>query len=186
VVAGWVTTITSALDDPDGKKTGESLGHRLVPTLVPGFLVEIRSAEAAVAELEGQLEATKPEGGDEEAERAEQDPDGLTEVEIRALKRELTKAKRERKRLGEQLAQRLKAAHAELSAEQKQALTLELLKQEMDAQRQRYVVAHRQQVVRVVESWWDKYRVPLREIETERDAAAERLGGFLRQLGYVA
>ena len=36
------------------------------------------------------------------------------------------------------------------------------------------------------EKCWNKYRVPLTEIERECDAAAERLAGFLRQLGYVA
>src|SRR5215211_3225121 len=36
------------------------------------------------------------------------------------------------------------------------------------------------------EMWWDKCRVPLTEIETECEVAAERLAGFLRQLGHVA
>lgn len=48
----------------------------------------------------------------------------------------------------------------------------------------RRVVAHRQAVVAAVESWWSKYRVTLRDLEAERDAAKGRLDGFLRELGY--
>ncbi len=35
------------------------------------------------------------------------------------------------------------------------------------------------------ENWWDKYRVTLRDIEEERDAAKGRLDGFLEELGYA-
>jgi hypothetical protein len=55
------------------------------------------------------------------------------------------------------------------------------LRRELD----RRVAAHRQAVVSAVEGWWGKYRVTLRAIEGERDAAKGRLDGFLRELGYV-
>jgi type I restriction enzyme M protein len=185
LVAGWVTTITSGLEDPEAAKVGNLLEHQLVHALVPAFLEELREAEALVAEIEGRLEVTKPEENQEE-EAATPASDALTEVEVRSLKRELTAAKRKRKRIGEELAKRLKDAHAQLKAEQKQALALALLKQKLDVQREHYVTSHRQQVIKTVEMWWDKYRVPLNEIEAERDAVADRLSGFLQQLGYLA
>jgi type I restriction enzyme M protein len=40
-------------------------------------------------------------------------------------------------------------------------------------------------VVEAVENWWGKYRVTLRDIEGERDAAKGRLDGFLAELGYA-
>jgi type I restriction enzyme M protein len=49
----------------------------------------------------------------------------------------------------------------------------------------RYVAAHRSEVVAAVEMWWDKYRVTLKHIEADRDSAATRLTAFLRDLGYV-
>ena len=39
---------------------------------------------------------------------------------------------------------------------------------------ERYRVAHWQQVIAAVENGWDKYRVTLQDIETERDVAAKQ------------
>jgi type I restriction enzyme M protein len=50
---------------------------------------------------------------------------------------------------------------------------------------ERYVTAQRKQIVTVFETWWDKYKVTLTEIETKRNAAAQELAGFLKGLGYV-
>lgn len=50
---------------------------------------------------------------------------------------------------------------------------------------ERYGMTHRQQVIAAVENWWDEYRVTLRDIEAERDAAAKQLDKFLRGLRYV-
>ena len=47
-----------------------------------------------------------------------------------------------------------------------------------------YVTAHRQQIIAALENWWDKYAVPLHQIEAERDAATTKLAGFLKDLGY--
>jgi type I restriction enzyme M protein len=46
------------------------------------------------------------------------------------------------------------------------------------------LTAHRQKAVAAVENEWDKYRVTLRHIDGERDAAKARLDGFLEELGY--
>jgi len=40
-------------------------------------------------------------------------------------------------------------------------------------------------VIVTVENWWDKYRVTLQDIETERDAARQQLNEFLSGLGYA-
>lgn len=45
--------------------------------------------------------------------------------------------------------------------------------------------AHRREVVAAVEAWWDKYHVTLRDIECERNAATERLDGFMKALMYA-
>jgi type I restriction enzyme M protein len=36
-----------------------------------------------------------------------------------------------------------------------------------------------------VENWWDKYRVTLQDIESQRDAARQQLSEFLSGLGYA-
>jgi type I restriction enzyme M protein len=48
----------------------------------------------------------------------------------------------------------------------------------------RYIAAHRAEVVAAFETWWDKYRVTLGELEASRDAARAKLESFLVELGY--
>jgi type I restriction enzyme M protein len=50
---------------------------------------------------------------------------------------------------------------------------------------ERYIAAQRKLIVSAFETWWDKYRVTLTEIEGRRDGAAAALQGYLRGLGYV-
>ena len=48
-----------------------------------------------------------------------------------------------------------------------------------------YIRHQRQEVIAAFETWWDKYRVTLADIETARDAATEELKGYLEGLGYA-
>ncbi len=80
---------------------------------------------------------------------------------------------------------RLSAKRALLTDEECQGLALAIFKDGLTAQLERYVTAHRQQVIVVVENWWDKYRVTLQDIEGERDVATKRLSKFLSGLGYA-
>lgn len=50
---------------------------------------------------------------------------------------------------------------------------------------ERYIRQQRQEVIATFETWWDKYRVTLADIEAERDAAAKELQQYLEGLGYV-
>jgi len=179
VVEGWVTTILTALEDGSSKAT--PLDHKLVKRLLPEFLAEIAEVEGQVAELDGTIKAATAKGDDDEDE----DDEALSESEIKALKRKLSAAKRKLKALHKGFSDRLEAAQAEVDAEQAEALVLDILKADLRRELDRRVVAHRQAVVAAVESWWGKYRVTLRDIEGERDAAKAVLDGFLGELGYV-
>ena len=64
-------------------------------------------------------------------------------------------------------------------------LLLTILRKDMQAIVERYVGAQRQQVVAAFEGWWEKYRVTLSDIESERDAAAMSLKSFLAGLKYA-
>ena len=94
-------------------------------------------------------------------------------------------AKAELKTLKNELVKRLEAARAALSDEDCRDLVLAIFKDGLIAELERYVTAHRQQVIAAVENWWDKYRVTLQDIEAERDAAAKKLNEFLQGLGYA-
>ena len=183
VVEGCVTTILTALEDEDKKSKFDPLDHKLVKKLMPEYLDEIAEAEAKVAELQGTLKAADG-GGDEESDE-EEDCEELSEAEVKALKKQLTAAKKELKALKLSFAERLEESHGAIGPEQAEALVLDILHDELRAEVDRRVGAHRQLVVAVVENWWSKYRVNLCEIEEERDSARTRLDGFLSELSYA-
>lgn len=94
VVEGWVTTIATALEDEKSK--ADPLDHKLVRELLPEFLEEIETAEATVAELDGTIKAARSSGDedDDNGAEADADEDGLSEAELKALKKKLSAAKR--------------------------------------------------------------------------------------------
>jgi type I restriction enzyme M protein len=184
VVEGWVTTILTALEDGGGK--GTPLDHKLVKRLLPEYLDEIAEVEGKVAELDGTIKAATASGDDDEdGDGGGDDDEALSEAEIKALKKKLSAAKAKLKTLHKGFSDRLEAAQDEVDGDEAEALVLDILKADLRRELDRRVVAHRQAVVAAVEGWWRKYRVTLRAIEGERDAAKGRLDGFLKELGYV-
>lgn len=181
-IDGWVTTITTAMDEDGGKF--DPLDHKLVKRILAEFLDEIAETEGLVAELDGQLKSTERSADDDE-DGAGEDEEVLSEADKKALKTRLTAAKKTLKQLKAALADRLTKANSALTDDGARELVLNLLKADLKAVLDRAVNAHRQQVVAAVENWWDKYRVTLRDIEKERDDAKTRLDGFLKELGYV-
>ena len=182
VVEGWVTTILTALEEGDSK--ADPLDHKLTKRLLPEFIETVGEVEARVAELDGTIKAATAKGGDDDEE--EEDEDALTEEEIKALKSELRAAKSKQKTLREGFSKRLAEAQSEVGADQARTLVLDLLKGDLRRELDRRIAADRQAVVVTVENWWEKYRVTLRYIESERDEAKAKLDGFLAELGYVA
>jgi type I restriction enzyme M protein len=49
----------------------------------------------------------------------------------------------------------------------------------------RYLDAEKRQLIQAVENLWDKYAVPSRDLETQRDETLKVLDGFLKGLSYV-
>ena len=182
VVEGWVTTILTALEDENAKSTFDPLRHKLVKKLMPQYLDDIAGAETKVGELQSTLKSD--DAGDEDTGDDEEGEE-LTEAQIRAIKKQLTAGKKELHKLKLGFAERLKDAHAAIGVKEAEALVLDILRDELRAEVDRRVAAHRQHVVAVAENWWAKYRINLREIEAERDRARTRLDGFLSELSYV-
>lgn len=125
------------------------------------FEVLIEPTEVEIAEIEGQLEPYKE------------------------ITKQLKEAKAKLKTLKNELVKRLDVARTALTNEKCQSLVLGIFKDGLIVELERYVTAHRQQVIAAVENWWDKYRVTLQDIEMERDAAAQQLNKFLHSLGYA-
>jgi len=181
VVDGWVTTITTAMEDSDAK--ADPLDHKLVPELLPYYLDEWAAIEGRRAELDAQVKAgsaTGDEGDEELADGAET----LSLAELAALKRQLAAVKKQHKAMQQEFITKLGKARAELTATQERSLVLHLAENDVVVHLDAYVTAHRQQIAATLENWWDKYAIPLLQIEAQRDAATAQLAVFLKGLGY--
>ena len=181
VVDGWVTTITTAMEDSDAK--ANPLDHKLVPELLPSYLEELAAIEAHRAELDAEIKAATASGDEDEDEPAD-DAEALSPAELATLKKQLAAVKRKQKAMHQEFITKLGKARAELTAAQERDRVLCLAKNDVVIQLNGYVTAHRQQIIAALETWWDKYTVSLRQIEAERDAVTTKLTTFLKGLGY--
>jgi type I restriction enzyme M protein len=180
VVDGWVTTITTAIEDSDTKADPQN--HKLIPELLPSYLQELAAIEAHRAALDAQIK-TAVATADEDDEPLD-DAEPLSLGELARLKKQLAAIKKQEKAMHQELITKLGKARAELTAAQERDLVLRLAKTDVVVHLDDYVTAHRQQIIAIVENWWDKYAVPLRRLEAERAAAAAKLAAFLKDLGY--
>ncbi len=156
----------------------------------------LKKLKNAVKEPKKDLKALKKKGALFEGEKiarleAEIKPieSEIKEIEAQLnpyneIKKNLNAEKKKLKQLKGELVTRLLEARENLSQDECQKLVLDSFKEGITTELERYVTAHRQQVIATVENWWDKYRVNFREIEAKRDEAAARLDEFLTQLGY--
>lgn len=182
VIDGWVTTITTALDDKTVR--GNPLDHRLVRALVPKYIVEIDEAEARRAELDATIKGASASNEDE-GEEERDDEEALSPAELAALKKELGAAKKKVKALEQEFVVKLTAARGQLSSESEDTLVLGIARSDLTDHLDAYVDRHRQLVASALENWWEKYAVALGEIETARDKSAKVLAVFLEELGYA-
>ena len=181
VLDGWVTTITTALDDKTA--AGNALDHRLVRVLLPGYLGEIEEADARCAELATTIRGATG-SSDEAGEHEAEDDEALSPAELVALKKELTAAKKEAKALEQGFVEELIAARGHLSPTDGQALVLGIARADLTDHLAAYVTKHQRLVVAALETWRDKYAIPFSAIESERRTAMTNLAGFIKALGY--
>ena len=181
VVDGWVTTITTALDDKSAK--GTPLDHRFVRILLPEYVDEIEGANARWVDLNARMKASGEKDDDEFEDEAD-DEDALSSAELAALKKEITAAKKRSKDLGQKFVVKLSEARDRLSADEEKALVLRIACADLADHLNAYVAKHRRRVVSELDKWWDKYAVSLSSLETDRENAITRLQGTMKALGY--
>jgi type I restriction enzyme M protein len=181
VVDGWVTTITTAMEDSDART--DPLDHKLVREVLPTYLEELAAIGACRVELDAQIKAGSATGGEDDEEPAD-DTEALPPIELAALKKQLTDVKKQQKAIQREFITKLGKARAELTAAQERDLVLRLTHNDLVTHLSGYVAAHRQEVIVALQTWWDKYAIALHQIEAERAAATTKLAGFLKDLGY--
>lgn len=154
-------TLKNAIKEPKKEIKTLKKSPLLNADKIAELQVFIEPIEVEIAEIEAQLEPYKE------------------------IKKQLAEAKAKLRTLKNELVKRLQAARAALTDEECQGLVLVIFKDGLIAELERYITAHRQQVIVAVENWWDKYRVTLKDIEAERDAVTRWLSEFLIGLGYA-
>jgi len=102
-----------------------------------------------------------------------------------AIKESLSRARKQQQELLDALLAYLDKKQEQLTPEECENHILDITRNDLVTQLERYIVAHRQHVIAAVENWWDKYHVTLQEIETKRDQAAKELAKYLESLKYV-
>jgi type I restriction enzyme M protein len=128
VVDGWVTTITTAMEDSDTK--ADPLDHKLVPELLPSYLEELSAVEARRAELDAQIKVATASSDDED-ESEPGDGEALSLAELAALRRDLAAVKKRQKALRQEFIIKLGKARAELIAAQERDLVLRLARNDV-------------------------------------------------------
>ena len=183
VVDAWQTSIVTAMEDTTVKYS--PLEHKLIKFLMGSFVAELDELDAKKVDLESKIAAAAPPVSEDDSDNETDSENAVDEEQLKVWKKDLTSIKKELKAKGDSLAKELDRAVEGLNDKAAAELLLTILRQDMETIITRYVTQRRQAVIAAFETWWDKYRVTLTEIEGERDTATKELKGFLKGLRYV-
>jgi type I restriction enzyme M protein len=150
-------------------------------------LDRLGALDSQVAGLRQRVAAASREPDEDEAsedDAPDDDADRLTSAEIQAVRRELRDARQALDARRAQFLDRIDAERAALTEERARTLVLAIERERLVAELDRHVAARQQALVAAVEALWSKYRISLREIEAERDAARAQLARFVNEMGY--
>lgn len=100
------------------------------------------------------------------------------------LEKELKDLKSGIRAVEKQMDDLVEKAREKISEDEAKKLILERFHDELIERYDEYLRQHLRGFVAKVDNLWDKYAVTLNDILAERDAEADVLGGYLRELGY--
>lgn len=72
-----------------------------------------------------------------------------------------------------------------MTEEEAKGLVLEKFKESIKQELEKYINAEKKEVIKIFEKLWDKYKISLNQLITERDEEVKKLNEFLKQLGYI-
>jgi type I restriction enzyme M protein len=162
-----------------------------------------QEAEDAAAELQFYAESIEMEDEDADGEEANEAKEvKLSDVEkylkaldtaeakaslkkIKELKKEKSDANKTLKKAQTELQEKIDAIREVLTAEQCEALVMELLHEGFDTELEEYLNDELDKTVKAIWHLWDKYAVSAKKMTEDRTAAEDKLNGYLRGLGYV-
>lgn len=177
-------------------------------------LEEIEEIESNIAQAEGELNEILEEVEDWDEEEQGQKTAGkvkeflketindlLSSKQEAAIKeakkwqdltRRIDEKDKELKKLNKELTQKqktheesIKQKRETLTEEEAKVLLLEKFKETIKQGLEKYINAEKKELIKVFEKLWDKYKISLKELLTERDQEVKKLNEFLKQLGYA-
>jgi type I restriction enzyme M protein len=180
VLEGWLTTAEASQDDKHAPDLADTLAIRI---LAGERLASRATLATAAARLGAEVKAAEATESDEDGEDEDRD-DAISPAELKKLKTDRTKAKKD-----------LKAIDDGLLAEAKKRLTaltdddaFERVSAELRGRIEQLVNDHYADIQRRITASHDnlayKYAVTLGQLQVARDDAAARLAQYLMELGY--
>jgi type I restriction enzyme M protein len=148
---------------------------------------EVKSLKAALKDAKGMAKTAKraPGLGDWQAFAQEADRIEAQLKRHKALEDEAKTLKAQIKSTTEKRDALVEQARLNISADEARVIIIQRLGQVLLASFQHYLRADQRACVGAIENLWRKYAVTARQIEAQRDAAAQQLQKFLVELGYA-
>ena len=142
------------------------------------------AVEGCVAEIEqltAQLDAIE-KSCEPERERIDSIEEELAPYE--QIKKQLAEARARYRTLTDEFVNELKSRCGAMNDDQKRVLVLELFAQDVQSGLDAAVAEKRQDLVRLIEGLWNKYRVTMTELRDTRGGVEGQLTKAFSQLGY--
>ena len=86
--------------------------------------------------------------------------------------------------VGVRVAGELESASDALTPESSRELVLAVFRGGLQEEAKLRIDRNRREIVSSIETWWDKYKVTLGDIQAEREKAEESLAGYLKEFSY--
>jgi len=103
---------------------------------------------------------------------------------IEDKEKELKTLRKELKSLEEELKSKVMEKRVSLTEDEIKDLVFEKFYAVAEAQLIKYLNREKREIIKFFETLWDKYKVSLSELTTERDKEVAKLNEYLKKLGY--
>ena len=164
-VEGELNEVLEEVEDWDEEDQGQKTANK-VRDYLKDIIKDLRSS--------GQ------ESGNKEAKKWEE---LLEKIEIK--NKELKNQNKELKLINQKLENKVTQKRNTLTEQEAKELLMEKFYETMKQYLEKYLNAEKKNLTKIFENLWDKYKVSLNELKTQRDLEVKKLEEFLEKLGYM-
>ena len=147
---------------------------------------EEEDGKKTIGKIKAYLKKTIKGIGESNSESAKTEKEKFQKLSdvIVEKEKELKAANKDIKNSQKELDKKVEEKRQSFTEEEAKALILEKLFDAVFGEMERYLSVEKKVVVGIFEHLWDKYKVNLEVITTERDKETKKLNSFLQSLGY--